>query len=121
MTIASLPTTAASPGMGRLGPFASWRCSMRLRRMMIAAVAAAAAGALIVPALAQAPNGAGSAPPQGPGMSMGRTGHGMMGRGMMRGGMMSGSCAGMMGSMAGGDGRPNSQWQTHRPEDGAPD
>jgi len=94
---------------------------MRLRQMMIAAVAAASAGALIVPALAQAPNGAGSAPAQGPGMSMGRTGHGMMGRGMMRGGMMSGGCGGMMQSMAGGDGRPNSQWQKRRPDSGTPD
>ena len=39
-------------------------------------------------------------------------GHGMMGGGMMASGMMAGGCAGMMQSMNGGDGRPNSQWQT---------
>lgn len=93
---------------------------MRLQQMMIAAVVAASAGALIVPALAQDPNGAGSAPAQGRGMNMDRTGHGMVGRGMMRGGM-TGGCGGMMQSMAGGDGRPNSQWQTHRPDSATPD
>ncbi len=94
---------------------------MRLRQMMIAAAVAASAGALIVPALAQDPNGARSPPAQGPGMNMDRRGHGMMGRGMMQGGMMSGGCGGMMQSMAGGDGRPNSQWQTHRPDNATPD
>jgi hypothetical protein len=41
-----------------------------------------------------------------------------MGYGMMSGGMMSGNdmggCMSMMRSMNSGDGRPNSQWQTHR-------
>jgi hypothetical protein len=37
----------------------------------------------------------------------------MMSRGEMSGGMMGGGCAGMMQSMNGGDGRPNTQWRTH--------
>lgn len=94
---------------------------MRLRQVMIAAAVAASAGALIVPALAQDPNSAGSTPAERPGMNMDRSGHGMMGPGMMRGGMMSGGCGGMMQSMAGGDGRPNSQWQTHRSDNATPD
>ncbi len=93
---------------------------MRLQQMLIAFAVATSAVALIVPALAQDQNSAGSTPGQGPSM-MDRTGHGMMGHGMMRGGMRSGGCGGMMQSMAGGDGRPNSQWQTHRPDNAAPD
>lgn len=54
-------------------------------------------------------------------MDMGHTGHGMTGRGMMRGGMMSGGCGGMMQSMNGSDGRPNSQWQSHPPGKAIPD
>ena len=61
---------------------------------VLGAVLAAGIGALIVPALA-------------------------MGHGMMGGGMMSGGCAGMMQSMNGGDGRPNSQWQSHAPAAGS--
>lgn len=63
-------------------------------RLVLGAVLAAGIGALIVPALA-------------------------MGHGMMGGGMMSGGCAGMMQSMNGGDGRPNSQWQSHVPAAGS--
>ena len=64
---------------------------------VLGAVLAAGIGALIVPALA-------------------------MGHAIMGGGMMSGGCAGMMRSMNGGDGRPNSQWQSHSPAAGsAPD
>jgi hypothetical protein len=44
--------------------------------------------------------------------------HGMMSGRMMSGGMMGSGCAGMMQSMNSGDGRPNSQWQTH-PKGGA--
>jgi hypothetical protein len=75
------------------------------------AIIAAALGAFVVPALAQK----GSSDMQrrhDPGMSMG---YGMMGDGMMSGSMM-GDCMEMMQSMNnGGDGRPNSQWQKHRP------
>ncbi len=91
---------------------------MRIQQMIIAATVAAAAGGLIVPALAQVTDSPGAA--TGQGMMMGRPAPGMMGHGMMRGGMMSGGCGGMMRSMTGGDGRPNSQWQTHRPDNAAP-
>ena len=67
---------------------------MSFRQTLIIAVLAAGIGALIVPALA-------------------------MGHGMMGGGMMSGGCAGMMQSMNGGDGRPNSQWLSHVPAAGS--
>jgi hypothetical protein len=97
---------------------------MHIRQTLVGAVFAAAIGALIVPAFAQDQGGAGSSPDQG--VNMGRTDHGMMGRGMMhggmmRGGMMSGGCGGMMQSMNGGGGRPNSQWQLHRPGNATPD
>lgn len=67
---------------------------MCVRQTLIIAVLGAVLAALIVPALA-------------------------MGHGMMGGGMMSGGCAGMMQSMNGGDGRPNSQWQSHAPAAGS--
>ncbi|MDQ2803402.1 MAG: hypothetical protein M3Y41_12225 [Pseudomonadota bacterium] len=91
---------------------------MRIRHSLAVAALAAGIGALIVPALAQTQDGAGSAPDQGMGRMEGggHMGHGMMSRGGMSGGMMGGGCAGMMQSMNGGDGRPNSQWQTHRPD-----
>jgi hypothetical protein len=96
---------------------------MRIRQTLTAAALAAGIGGLIVPALAQNRSGAGDAPDQGMGRSMG---HGMMGGGMMAGGMMrremmSGGCGGIMQSMNGGDGRPNSQWQKHRPDNAKPD
>lgn len=93
---------------------------MHARQTLAAAIFAAAIGGLIVPALAQSRKGAESAPDQGMNMDMSRTGHGMMGRGMMRGGMMSGGRGGMMQSMNGGDGRPNSQWQSHPPGNAIP-
>ena len=67
---------------------------MCVRQALIIALLAAGIGALILPALA-------------------------MGHGMMGGGMMSGGCAGMMQSMNGDDGRPNSQWQSHAPAAGS--
>ncbi len=94
---------------------------MHVRQTLAAAIFAAAIGGLIVPALAQDKDGAGSPPDQGMNIDMGRTGHRVMGRGMMRGGMMSGGCGGMMQSMNGGDGRPNSQWQSHPPGTAIPD
>ncbi len=63
-------------------------------------------GGLVLPALAQTRDGATKLPDQ----SMGGT----QGGRSMGHGMMSGGCAGMMQSMNGGDGRPNSQWQAHR-------
>lgn len=94
---------------------------MHVRQTLTAAIFTAAIGGLIVPALAQSGNGASSAPDQGMNMDMGRTAHGMTGRGRMRGGMMSGGCGGMMQSMNGGDGRPNSQWQSHPSGKAIPD
>lgn len=83
---------------------------------------AAALGGLIVPAFAEnGPGGMQNGPDQGTGMD--QMGHGMMGgrmHGGMMGGMMGSGCAGMMQSMNGG-GRPNSQWQTHRPDNATPD
>lgn len=74
---------------------------------------AAALGGLIVPALAQDPNGKQGTPDQG--MSTDHMGLGMMrgGGGMMSRGMMAGGCTEMMQSMNNGDGRPNSQWRKH--------
>jgi hypothetical protein len=51
----------------------------------------------------------------------GRTAHGTMSHGGMSRAMMGGGCAGMMQSMNGGDGRPNSQWRAHPPNGSAPD
>ncbi len=91
---------------------------MRIRQTLTAAALAAGIGGLIVPSLAQNRSGAEDAPDQGMGRSMN---HGTMGGGMMRRDMMSGGCGRMMQSMNGGDGRPNSQWQTHRPDNAKPD
>lgn len=63
---------------------------MSTRNVLTVAACTAALAALIVPALAQA-----------------------------SGGMMGGGCAGMMQSMNGADGRPNSQWRTHPPAGGS--
>ena len=84
---------------------------MSTRHTLIAAALAAVLGVLIVPALAEAPGGSQTMP--GHAMGMGRMGHPMSG-GMMSGDDMDG-CMSMMQSMNSGDGRPNSQWQTHRP------
>ena len=81
-------------------------------------------GGLVLPALAQTRDGATKLPDQSMGGTQGgrSMGHGMMsGHGKMSGSMMSGGCAGMMQSMNGGDGRPNSQWQTHRHGDATQD
>lgn len=89
---------------------------MRIEHVFAAAVLAAAIGGLKVPAFAQM-----QGPAEGPangGMDQmqggARMGHGMMSQGGMSRGMMSGGCAGMMQSMNGGDGRPNSQWHTQQ-------
>ena len=75
------------------------------------AILAAGLGGLIVPAFAQ--NGTAGSGNQG--MSMGHMSRDMMSGGMMSRGMMAG-CSGMMQSMNNSDdGRPNSQWQKHRP------
>lgn len=94
------------------------------------------AGAAVVPTLAQQPGAPAHAQEEGMGTSTDRMGHGMMGgdmmdhgmmsghmmsHGMMGGGMMAGSHGGMMRSMDGGNGRPNSQWQTHPPHDRSSD
>jgi hypothetical protein len=87
---------------------------MSVGRAVGFAVVAASLAALIVPAFAQ--NGSSDIQRwRLHGMSMGHMGQGMMGDGMMSGSMM-GDCMEMMQSMNnGGDGRPNSQWQKHRP------
>jgi len=95
---------------------------MRIRHSLAAAVVVAGIGGLIVPALAQMQDHAGSPPDRGMNQmeGSGRTAHGMMSRGGMSRGMM-GGCAGMMQSMNGGDGRPNSQWRARPPNGSAPD
>lgn len=92
---------------------------MKLRHTFAAAAVAAGLGLVLGPALAEAPSG------PSPGMG---TGHSMMSHGMMPGGMMghgmmsqgdiTAGCSGMMQSMMGGGGRPNSQWQMQPHEDG---
>ena len=85
---------------------------MTVASKLTIAAFAAALGALIAPAFAQ--NGTQARPDHG--MSTGHMGRGMTGGGMMSGGMMTG-CADMMQSMNnGGNGRPNSQWQTRSPQ-----
>jgi hypothetical protein len=81
------------------------------RHTLIAAALAAVLGALMVPALAEAPGEWQTMPDDA--MGMGPMGHRSSG-GMMAGADM-GGCMSMMQSMNSGDGRPNSQWQTHRP------
>lgn len=93
---------------------------MCIRHSLAVAALAAGIGSLIAPALAQTQGGSGRAPDRGMGRmdDGGHMGHGMMSRDGMSDGVMGGGCAGMMQSMNGGDGRPNSQWQTH-PKGGA--
>ena len=91
---------------------------MRTGPIVVVISVLAALGGFVVPSLAQDSGGMGRMPDH----SM--TGHRMMGQGAMGGdmqGMMSGGCADMMQSIAGGDGRPNSQWRTHPRSDAAPD
>lgn len=94
---------------------------MSIRYALTIVGLAAGIGGLILPALAQTQDNKENMPDQHMGrMESGHMGHGMMsGRGMM-GGKMSGGCAEMMRSMNGGDGQPNSQWQTHRHGDATP-
>ena len=89
---------------------------MRTRSIVAVISLLAALGGFIVPSLAQDSGGMGHMPDQGMTMD-----HGMMGHRMMGQGMMSGGCAGMMQSMTGGDGRPNSQWRTHPRSGAVPD
>ena len=79
---------------------------MRIRHTLAIAVLAAGIGGLIVPVLAQSPDGKAGMPDQPTGtthMDHGPTGGGMMGGGMMGGGMMGGGMmgGGMMQSMNG--------------------
>lgn len=97
---------------------------MTIRGTLAVMATLAVLGSFVVPSLAQEPGGMGRMPDQGMTMDHGMMGHRMMGQGAMGGGMqgmMSDGCAGMMPSMAGGDGRPNSQWRTHPRSDAAPD
>ena len=97
---------------------------MRTGPIVVVISVLAALGGFVVPSLAQDSGGMGRMPDQGMTMDHGIMGHRMMGQGAMGGGMqgmMSGGCAGMMRSMAGGDGRPNSQWRTHPRSGAVPD
>ncbi len=87
---------------------------MDVRHVLTAAAFAAMLGGFVLPVLAQARDRAGDArDPAVSGMeTLGRMDHGMMSPDEMSGGMMGGGCAGMMHSMNGGNGRPNSQWRT---------
>jgi hypothetical protein len=91
-------------------------------RSTIAAIAALL-GALILPAVAAAPDRMDSMQSEGrSGMRQGTMSGHMMGHSMMSGGgMMTGGRANMMQSMNGGDGRPNSQWHKPLPGNSAPD
>jgi hypothetical protein len=96
---------------------------MCIRHSLAVAALVAGIGSLIVPALAQTQGGLERAPDHGMDRmdGGGHMGHGMMSGRMMSGGMMGGGCSGMMQSMNGGDGRPNSQWQTHPKAGATPD
>jgi hypothetical protein len=89
--------------------------TMPIRYSLTAAALAATLASLALPMLAQAREHADStrAPLRSETASRNHMDHGMMSRGDMSGSMMS-NCAGMMQSMNGGDGQPNSQWQSHR-------
>jgi hypothetical protein len=91
---------------------------MTKRQWLIALAAAAGLGAFF-PAMAQT-RGDGGTSPDGGMNDMGMGNGAMSGRHMGQG-MMAGGCAGMMQSMNGGGGRPNSQWQTHRHDNATPD
>ena len=90
---------------------------MNTRYALAIAGLATGIGCLVLPALAQT-QGEASSPSD---RSIGGMGHSRSTNRNMMGGMMSGGCAGMMQSMNGGDGRPNSQWRTHPRDDGTPD
>jgi hypothetical protein len=87
---------------------------MRIRYTLTLPVLATVAAALIAPALAEMPGGSSQTAP-GQSMGAGRMGHAMMSRDMMSGG-----CAGMMQSMNGGAGPPNSQWQKRSQDNAMP-
>jgi hypothetical protein len=94
---------------------------MSIQQALTLAALAAGLGGMILPALAQDPDSMRTMPGKAMGQMTegGRAGHGMMSGRMMSRGMMSGDgCAGMMQSMNGGNGRPNSQWHSH-PKGGA--
>ena len=86
---------------------------MHIRHPLTAAALATVLGGLMLPAYAEARDGSGGTRDQAVHGMHGRDhmDHRMMSRGDMPGGMMSGGCTGMMQSMSGGDGRPNSQWR----------
>lgn len=88
---------------------------MDIRHPLTAAMLAAVLGGLILPTYAQERHRARGARDQvmrGMQDRDHRDGR-MMSRGEMSGGTMGGCCIGMMQSMNGGAGRPNSQWRAH--------
>ncbi|MDA8250689.1 MAG: hypothetical protein M0Z28_16170 [Rhodospirillales bacterium] len=96
---------------------------MKLRETLAFIAIVAVLGSFVVPVLAQESGSMERTPDQGMGMGQGMMGGDMMGHGMMSGGMMSGGMmgGGVMSGMMGGDGRPNSQWQTHPDENSSSD
>ena len=91
---------------------------MRKRLSVTAAALALGMIGLIVPAIAQMQDHAGR--PADRDMKRMQDGPRMSHR-MMSSGMMEGGCAGMMQSMNGGDGRPNSQWRSGPDNSAKPD
>ena len=96
---------------------------MSIRHTLPIAALAAGLGGTILPTLAQNSGGMGAMPGQGMGQmtESGRAGHGAMSGRMMPQGTMSRGCSGMMQSMNGSGGRPNSQWQATPKGGDAPD
>lgn len=87
---------------------------MRVQDKLSAAALAVLLGGMIVPAFAQNSGDTRRPPDQGMGQMEGPNQHGSRhdDSGMSR------SCAGMMQSMNGGTGRPNSQWHAYPPGGG---
>lgn len=88
---------------------------MHIRHSLTAAALATVLGGLILPAYAQVRDDTAGTRDQIMHGMHGRDhmDHRMMSRGDMSADMMSSGCNGMMRSMKGGDGRPNSQWRAH--------
>ncbi len=89
---------------------------MRVQDKLSAAALAVLLGGMIVPAFAQNSGDTRRPPAQGMGQMEGPN---RMDQGMTPDSGMSRRCAGMMQSMNGGTGRPNSQWHAHPPSGGA--
>jgi len=80
---------------------------MRVRQALIANCLAAGTDKVILPALAQSQRAPVDPSEHAPNMAMSR--------GAMQSGKRSGGCGGMMQSVTGANGRPNSQWRAEQP------